>query len=56
VVGLIVAGGLFFLGLLMFRREALENEPGDVSLIEGNAVPGGPIAANLAVAESQIPL
>jgi hypothetical protein len=56
VVGLIVAGGLFFLGLLMFRREALENEPGDVSLVEGNAVPGGPIAANLAVAESQIPL
>jgi amino acid transporter len=26
VVGLLIAGGLFFLGLLMFHREALENE------------------------------
>jgi amino acid transporter len=26
VVGLVVAGGLFFLGLLIFRREALETE------------------------------
>lgn len=30
VVGLILAGGLFFLGLLIFDREALETEPGDV--------------------------
>ncbi|MET7744875.1 APC family permease [Streptomyces sp. NPDC005385] len=29
VVGLILAGGLFFLGLLVFDREALETEPGD---------------------------
>ena len=26
VVGLIVAGGLLFLGLLLFHREALENK------------------------------
>ncbi|MFF0190896.1 APC family permease [Streptomyces sp. NPDC005244] len=30
VVGLILTGGLFFLGLLIFDREALETEPGDV--------------------------
>ncbi|MFD6496451.1 APC family permease [Streptomyces sp. NPDC060188] len=30
VVGLILAGGLFFLGLLIFDRETLETEPGDV--------------------------
>jgi hypothetical protein len=29
---LLVAGGLFLLGLLMFNREALETEPGDVSV------------------------
>jgi amino acid transporter len=51
VVGLIVAGGLFFLGLLMFRRQALENEPGDVSLVEGTAVPGGATPAIIAVTE-----
>ncbi|MEV6019818.1 APC family permease [Streptomyces sp. NPDC051997] len=28
VVGLIVAGGLFFVGLLLFNRQALETEPG----------------------------
>lgn len=27
VVGLLIAGGLFFLGLLIFNREALEYEP-----------------------------
>jgi amino acid transporter len=32
VVGLLVAGGLFLLGLLMFDREALETEPADVSV------------------------
>jgi hypothetical protein len=40
-VGLIVTGGLFFLGLRMFGLQALDNEPGDVSLVEGNAVPDG---------------
>jgi glycosyltransferase A (GT-A) superfamily protein (DUF2064 family) len=30
VVGLILAGGLFFLGLLVFNREALETEPSGV--------------------------
>ena len=29
VAGLIVAGAVFFFGLLAFRREALEEEPGD---------------------------
>ncbi len=37
VVGLVVAGGLFLLGLLTFRREALESEPGDVSVLEAAA-------------------
>jgi hypothetical protein len=32
VVGLILGGGLFFLGLLIFNREALETEPGDAEL------------------------
>ncbi|WP_326648673.1 MULTISPECIES: amino acid permease [unclassified Streptomyces] len=32
VVGLLLAGGLFFLGLLIFDRGALETEPGDVSV------------------------
>ncbi|MER5468193.1 amino acid permease [Streptomyces sp. NPDC002685] len=31
VVGLLVAGGLFFLFMLKFDREALDTEPGDVS-------------------------
>jgi hypothetical protein len=34
VVGLLLAGGLFFLGLLLFNREALETEPGDVSVFK----------------------
>ncbi|MGW2204730.1 APC family permease [Streptomyces sp. NPDC001774] len=34
VVGLLVAGGLFFLLMLKFDREALETEPGDVSAFE----------------------
>ncbi|MFF1341580.1 hypothetical protein ACFVYT_27265 [Streptomyces sp. NPDC058290] len=29
VVGLLLAGGLFFLVMLKFDREALETEPGD---------------------------
>lgn len=32
VVGLLLAGGLFFLVMLKFDRQALETEPGDVSL------------------------
>ncbi|MCP2289646.1 APC family permease [Nocardia amikacinitolerans] len=34
VAGLLVTGGLFFLALLIFDREALETEPGDVSVFE----------------------
>lgn len=34
VVGLLLAGGLFFLGLLLFNRQALETEPGDVSVFK----------------------
>nr|WP_107906557.1 amino acid permease [Streptomyces chartreusis] len=34
VVGLLVAGGAFFVGLLLFNRPALETEPGDVSVFE----------------------
>jgi glycosyltransferase A (GT-A) superfamily protein (DUF2064 family) len=34
VVGLALAGGVFFLGLRTFRPEALETEPGDVSVVE----------------------
>ncbi|WP_214319445.1 APC family permease [Nonomuraea sediminis] len=34
VVGLLLAGGLFFLGLLLFNREALETEPGDLSVFK----------------------
>ena len=30
--GLIVVGGLYFLGMLIFNREALETEPGDADL------------------------
>ena len=32
VVGLLAIGGLFFLWLLIFRREVLETEPGDVDV------------------------
>ncbi|MFD9226065.1 hypothetical protein ACFWDI_40090 [Streptomyces sp. NPDC060064] len=31
VVGLLLAGGLYFLFMLKFDRESLEAEPGDVS-------------------------
>ncbi|MDF9817133.1 APC family permease [Streptomyces sp. SPB162] len=34
VVGLILGGGLFFLGLLIFNGEALETEPGDVRALK----------------------
>ncbi|MBL1105000.1 hypothetical protein JK361_10420 [Streptomyces sp. 5-8] len=34
VVGLLVAGGLFFACLLLFNRPALETEPGDVRVVE----------------------
>ncbi|MDG5807773.1 amino acid permease [Streptomyces ossamyceticus] len=34
VVGLLVTGGAFFVGLLLFNRPVLENEPGDVSVFE----------------------
>jgi amino acid transporter len=34
VVGLLVAGGLFFLWLLMFRREVLETEPSDLEILQ----------------------
>ncbi|WP_067839514.1 APC family permease [Nocardia lijiangensis] len=34
VAGLLLAGVLFFLALLIFDREALETEPGDVSVFE----------------------
>ena len=34
VVGLVLAGGLFLLGLIKFRRQDLETEPGDVSVLE----------------------
>jgi len=48
VVGLIVAGGLYFLGLLMFRREVLETEPGEVNLFEMEAsrAGGGSVETN----------
>ncbi len=36
VVGLVVAGGLFLLGLIKFRRQDLETEPGDVSVLEAS--------------------
>jgi hypothetical protein len=32
VVGLLIVGGLYLLFLLLFRREVLETEPGDVSV------------------------
>ncbi|MET0966831.1 MAG: amino acid permease [Nakamurella sp.] len=34
VAGLLVAGGLFFLWLLLFRREVLEIEPGDLNVFQ----------------------
>ena len=34
VVGLLVLGGVYFVGLLKFNREVLETEPGDVSVFE----------------------
>jgi len=34
VIGLLVVGGLFFLWLLIFRREVLETEPGDVDVFK----------------------
>ncbi len=34
VIGLLVVGGLFFLWLLIFRRELLETEPGDVDVFK----------------------
>ena len=34
VVGLILVGGLFFLGLLISNREALETEPGDADVFK----------------------
>ncbi len=33
VLGLLLAGGLFFLGMLIFSRESLEAEPGDVGVL-----------------------
>jgi hypothetical protein len=32
VAGLIVAGGMYFLGMLTFHRGVLETEPGDADL------------------------
>jgi hypothetical protein len=32
VAGLIVAGGMYFLGMLIFNRGLLETEPGDADL------------------------
>jgi amino acid transporter len=34
VVGLLLVGGLYFLGLLMFNREVLETEPEDIKVFE----------------------
>ncbi|MEU2039939.1 hypothetical protein [Nocardia niwae] len=34
VAGLLLVGVLFFLALLAFDRQALETEPGDVSVFE----------------------
>ena len=34
VVGLLAVGGLFFLWLLIFRREVLETEPGDLNVFQ----------------------
>jgi amino acid transporter len=32
VAGLIVAGGMYFLGMLIFNRGVLETQPGDADL------------------------
>ena len=40
VVGLLVAGGLFFGWMLIFRREVLETEPGETSRRGRPAAPG----------------
>jgi uncharacterized membrane protein len=34
VVGLLIVGALYFLRLLIFDRETLETEPGDVSVFK----------------------
>ena len=34
VAGLLILGGAYFVGLLMFNREVLETEPGDVSVFK----------------------
>lgn len=34
VVGLLIGGGRYFVGLLVFNREVLETEPGDVSVFK----------------------
>jgi ABC-type enterobactin transport system permease subunit len=34
VVGLLVAGGFYFLWLLISNREALDTEPGDVDVLK----------------------
>jgi amino acid transporter len=34
VVGLLLVGGLYFLGLLMFNRKSLETAPGDIKVAE----------------------
>ena len=45
VAGLIAAGGLFLLGLLTFRREVLEVEPGEAAVADtGPSVAGLPEA------------
>jgi hypothetical protein len=34
VVGLMLAGGLYFLSVLCFRRDVLETEPGEVKVFQ----------------------
>jgi amino acid transporter len=51
VIGLVLAGGLYLLGVLLFRRGVLDAEPGDGGVVEGYAVPDGPTAATIAVAD-----
>jgi hypothetical protein len=51
VIGLVLAGGLYLLGVLLFRRGVLDAEPGDGGAVEGYAVPDGPTAATIAVAD-----
>ncbi len=33
-IGLLLAGGLFFLWMQLFRREVLETEPGDLDVFQ----------------------